>query len=143
MLRPPALLPAVLLLLAVLSGCSSTPTDPTAHWSVQKIHSEAPDEMKGGAWDKAIPLLEKLEARAAGTPLAQQAQLDKAYAQDKSSESAQALATLERFTKLHPVSPAMDYAIYLRGVINFNDDLGLFAKFTRQDLTERDQKASK
>jgi outer membrane protein assembly factor BamD len=45
--------------------------------------------------------------------------------------------------KLHPVSPALDYAIYLKGVINFNDDLGLFAKFTRQDLTERDQKASK
>ena len=125
------------------AGCSSTPADKTATMSPNRIYAEAKEEIAASQWERAIPLLEKLEARAAGTPLAQQAQLDKAYAQYKSSESAQALATLARFTKLHPVSPAMDYAIYLRGVINFNDDLGLFAKFTRQDLTERDQKASK
>ncbi|MEO6625559.1 MAG: outer membrane protein assembly factor BamD, partial [Burkholderiaceae bacterium] len=86
---------------------------------------------------------EKLEGRAAGTPLAQQAQLDKAYAQYKAGESAQAVATLDRFVKLHPASPALDYAMYLKGVVNFNDDLGFFAFITRQDLSERDQKASK
>ncbi len=111
--------------------------------SPAKIYAEAKEEMGNGQWERAVLLLEKLEGRAAGTPLAQQAQLDKAYAQYKSAEPAQALATLERFMKLHPVSPAMDYAIYLKGMINFNDDLGLFAKFTRQDLAERDQKASK
>jgi outer membrane protein assembly factor BamD len=45
--------------------------------------------------------------------------------------------------KLHPASPALDYALYLKGVINFNDDLGMFAFLTRQDLSERDQKAAK
>lgn len=135
-----SLLATVALLTA---GCSSTPVDKTAAMSPNKIYAEAKDEMAASQWERAIPLLEKLEARAAGTPLAQQAQLDKAYAQYKSAETAQALATLERFMKLHPVSPALDYAIYLKGVINFNDDLGLFAKFTRQDLAERDQKASK
>ena len=45
--------------------------------------------------------------------------------------------------KLHPASPAIDYALYLKGVINFNDDLGMFAFLTRQDLSERDQKAAK
>jgi outer membrane protein assembly factor BamD len=127
----------------LLGGCSSTPVDKTANMSPAKIYAEAKEEMGAGQWERAILLLDKLEARAAGTPLAQQAQLDKAYSQYKSSEPAQALATLERFTKLHPVSPAMDYAIYLKGLINFNDDLGLFARFTRQDLAERDQKASK
>jgi outer membrane protein assembly factor BamD len=127
----------------LMAGCSSTPVDKTAGMSPNTIYAEAKEEMGAGQWERAVGLLEKLEARAAGTPLAQQAQLDKAYAQYKSSEPAQALATLERFVKLHPVSPAMDYAIYLRGIINFNDDLGLFAKFTRQDLAERDQKASK
>ena len=135
-----SLLATVTLLTA---GCSSTPVDKTATMSPNRIYSEAKEELAASQWERAIPLLEKLEARAAGTPLAQQAQLDKAYAQYKSAESAQALATLDRFMRLHPVSPAMDYAIYLKGVINFNDDLGLFAKFTRQDLTERDQKASK
>ncbi|MFP5474319.1 MAG: outer membrane protein assembly factor BamD, partial [Gammaproteobacteria bacterium] len=43
----------------------------------------------------------------------------------------------------HPASPAIDYALYLKGTINFNDDLGMFAWLTRQDLSERDQKAAK
>lgn len=129
--------------LVFLGACSSTPTDPTAGWSPNKIYAEAKDDMSAGAYDKAISLFEKLEGRAAGTPLAQQAQIDKAYAQYKSGEPILAIATLDRFIKLHPASPAMDYALYLKGIVNFNDDLGLFSAVTRQDLAERDQKASK
>ena len=127
----------------VVSGCSSTPVDKTVGLTPAKIYAEAKDEMSNGQWERSIPLLEKLEARAAGTPLAQQAQLDKAYAQYKASETEQALATIERFKKLHPVSPAMDYALYLQGLVTFNDDMGLFSGITKQDLSERDQKASK
>jgi len=99
--------------------------------------------LNGGSYDKAIPLLEKLEGRAAGTPLAQQAQLERAYAYYKSGDQAQALATLDRFIKLHPASPALDYALYLKGIVNFNDNLGVFSFLSRQDLSERDQKAAK
>jgi outer membrane protein assembly factor BamD len=111
--------------------------------SSNAIYAEAKDEMANVQWEKAIPLLEKLEARAAGTPLAQQAQLDKAYVYYKSGEPAQALATLERFIKLHPASAALDYALYLKAIVNFNEDLGLFSSISRQDLAERDQKAAK
>ena len=126
-----------------LSGCASTPVDKTLGMSPNAIYADAKESMDSGQYDKAIPLFEKLEARAAGTPLAQQAQLDKAYAQYKTSEPAQAIATLDRFMKLHPASPALDYALYLKGTINFNDDLGMFSAISRQDLSERDQKASK
>jgi outer membrane protein assembly factor BamD len=130
--------------LAFLAACSSKPiADRTDAWSPNKIYAEATEEAKSGAWDKAIPLFEKLEGRAAGTPLAQQAQLEKAYAQYKSNDPAQALATLDRFKKLHPSSPGMDYALYLQGLINFNDNLGLFGFIAKQDLSERDQIASK
>jgi len=126
-----------------LAGCSTPPADPTANMSPNAIYAEARDAVAAGQFDKAIPFYEKLEARAAGTPLAQQAQLDKAYAQYRNADAAQALATLDRFMKLHPASPALDYALYLKGIINFNDDLGLFSAISRQDLSERDQKASK
>lgn len=129
--------------LGLVAGCSSVETDPTAGMSPNRLYAEAKDELNSGGYDKAVILLEKLEGRAAGTPLAQQAQLDKAYARYKSNEPAEALAALERFMKLHPASPALDYALYLKGIINFNDDLGLFSFLTRQDLAERDQKASK
>jgi outer membrane protein assembly factor BamD len=138
------LVAAVCALSFVIAGCSSTPaTDPTASWSPNKIYAEAKDEANSGAYDKAIPLYEKLEGRAAGTPLAQQAQLEKAYAQYKGGEQAQAASTLDRFMKLHPASPGMDYALYLKGLVNFNDNLGLFGFISRQDLSERDQKAAK
>lgn len=133
-----------LLAAAVLAGCSSLKDeDKTTSWSPNRIYAEARDEMNSGAYDKAIPLLEKLEGRAAGTPLAQQAQLERAYAQYKANDQAQALATLDRFIKLHPASPALDYALYLKGIVNFNDNLGMFSFMTRQDLSERDQKAAK
>lgn len=128
---------------AVLAACSSTPEDRTSTWSPNKIYAEAKDELNSGAYEKAIPLFEKLEGRAAGTPLAQQAQLERAYAQHKAGEQGAALATLDRFMKLHPSSPAIDYALYLKGVVNFNDNLGLFGFIAQQDLSERDQKAAK
>jgi outer membrane protein assembly factor BamD len=136
--------PVLLAAAALLAGCSSLKDDDkTATWSPNKIYAEAQDQMNSGNYDKAVPLFEKLEGRAAGTPLAQQAQLDRAYAQYKGGEQAAALQTLDRFMKLHPTSPALDYALYLKGIVNFNDNLGMFSFITKQDLSERDQKAAK
>ncbi len=142
---PKSKVPAIasVALAALLAGCSSTDVDPTAGWSPNKIYSEARDEASSGSFDKAIPLYEKLEGRAAGTAMAQQAQLEKAYSQYKSGEKAQAIATLDRFVKLHPASEGVDYALYLKGLVNFNENLGLFSWVSRQDLSERDQKAAK
>ncbi len=127
----------------LLSGCAESNYDPTKGWSVDKLYNEAKDEMAAGGYDKAIGLYEKLEGRAAGTPLAQQAQLDKAWAQFKTNEPVQAVATLDRFIRLHPASPALDYALYLKGLVNFNDNLGWFSSLAEQDLAERDPKQAK
>lgn len=128
---------------ALLAGCASEPKDPTAGWSPNKIYAEARDEASSGAFEKAVTLFEKLEGRAAGTPLAQQAQLEKAYAHYRAGEAVQAIAALDRFMRLHPSSPAIDYALYLKGLANFNENLGLFGRLARKDLSESDQKAAK
>ena len=127
----------------LFTGCADSNYDPTKDWSVDKLYNEAKEEMAAGGYDKAIGMYEKLEGRAAGTPLAQQAQLDKAWAQYKTNEPAQAVATLDRFIKLHPASPALDYALYLKGLVNFNDNLGLMSSVAEQDLAERDPKQAK
>ncbi len=126
-----------------LAGCATEPKDPTAGWSPNKIYSEARDEAANEAYDKAVALFDKLEGRAAGTPLAQQAQLEKAHVHYRAGEPAQATATLDRFMRLHPASPAIDYALYLKGLANFNDNLGLFGGLVRKDLSESDQRAAK
>jgi outer membrane protein assembly factor BamD len=146
---------AVLLMLGLaLAGCSTKPQQPgqppgqppaatSAAPGVDQLYAQAKDDMASGAWDSAIKTLERIEGRAAGTLLAQQAQLDLAYAYWRSGERAQALAAIERFIKLNPSSPALDYALYLRGVINFNDDIGVMGSLAGQDLAERDPRASR
>jgi len=126
------------------AGCSSPPKeDPNSTAAVERLYADAKDDMANGSYDRAIKTLERIEGRAAGTLLAQQATLDLAYAQYRTGERAVALATLDRFIKLHPSSPALDYAIYLRGIVNFNDNLGILGSFAQQDLAERDQQASR
>lgn len=127
-----------------LAGCSLFPGkgESTAE-NLDKLYAEARDDVASGSFDRAIKTLERVEARASGTLLGQQAMLDLAYAQWKAGERATALATTERFIKMHPSSPAFDYALYLRGLVNFNDNLGLFGMLARQQISERDQKASR
>ncbi len=127
----------------VLSACNTTPTDESAGWSTEKLYSEAREDIRSGNNERAIRLLERLEGRAAGTLLAQQAQLDRAHLLYRTGERAQALAVLERFIRLNPTSPAFDYALYLQGLSNFNDNLGVLSSVSRQDLSERDQQASR
>jgi len=131
------------LLLATLAACGTTAKDETTDWSTERIYSEAKEEAASGNHDRALKLYERLEGRAAGNILSQQAQLERAYLLYKTGEKAQALTILERFIKLNPTSPALDYALYLQGLVNFNDNLGILGSFAGQDLSERDQQASR
>jgi outer membrane protein assembly factor BamD len=128
---------------ALLVACSNTPKDETAAWTPEKLYAEAKDEMSAGNFERAGVLFERLEGRATGTLLSQQAQLERAFVMYRGNEKAQALSILERFIKLHPTSPALDYALYLQGLVNFNDNLGILGSLAQQDLSERDQQASR
>lgn len=127
----------------MLVACGSTPQDEFANIPSDKLYADAKDDAAEGNYEQAIKKLEKVEARASGTLLSQQAQIELAYAYFRTGEKAQALAKLDRFIRLHPTSPALDYAFYLQGLVNFNENLGLFGKLSRQDLAERDQQASR
>ena len=137
------LLWALSLVAVILAGCNTTPKDPESKWSAERLYAEAKEEAATGNYERAGKLYERLEGRASGTALAQQAQIERAYMLYKSADKAQALSVLERFIKLHPTSAALDYALYLQGLINFNDNLGLLSSLARQDLSERDQQAAR
>ncbi|MDB5840951.1 MAG: outer membrane protein assembly factor BamD [Herminiimonas sp.] len=127
-----------------LSGCSvlqSEPVDETKNWPASKLYAEARDELAIGNYEKAISHFEKLESRYPFGTFAQQAQMEIAYAHYRQGDQAQALAAVERFIKLHPNHPNVDYMYYLRGLTTFNDKLSLFDFVANQDLSERDPKA--
>lgn len=129
----------------MLAACGVLPEakDETAGWSAQKLYTEAKAAMADASYEKAIKYFEALEARYPYGRYAQQSQLEVAYAYFKSQEPALAVTACDRFIKLHPNHPNVDYAFYLKGLVNFNEDLGLFGRVSRQDPTERDPKAAR
>lgn len=129
---------------ALAAGCGLLPeeVDETVGWSAQRIHAEARSAMNEGGYDRAIELLQKLEARYPYGRFAQQAQLEVAYAYYKTNERELALAAADRFIRLHPNHPNVDYAFYLKGLVNFNENLGLLGWLSKQDLSERDPKGA-
>jgi len=138
-------LASVLLAISVaVAGCSSLTTDDeTVGWSAQKIYSESKDAMEAREWQKAVKYLEKLEARYPYGRYAQQAELEIAYAQWKDGERASAIAAADRFIKLYPNHPNVDYAWYLKGLINFNELKSTLSWLTSPDMSDRDPKASR
>lgn len=138
----PALAIIFAVLVTTLSGCGLLPEvkDETTGWSANKLYTEAKEAAGEGSWDKAIKYFEKLESRYPYGRYAQQSQIEVAYAYFKSGESASAIAACDRFIKLHPDHPNVDYVYYLKGLVTFNEDQGLMAYISLQDQTERDPK---
>ena len=136
---------AATVVLLGLSGCGlfSEKADETKGWSASKLYSEASEELEGQHYERAIQLYERLESSYPFGTYAQQAQMNIAYAYYKSQDQAQALAAVERFIKLHPNHANVDYMYYLRGLINFNDQIGFLNFVYEQDATERDPKATR
>lgn len=127
----------------LVAGCHGLPqkTDETAAWPNQKLYSEAQDALSGGDWGKCAKYFEALQGRDPFGHFAQQAEINDAYCNWKDGETAAADEAIDRFIRLHPDHPDIPYAYYLKGMIHFNDDLGLFGRFSGQDMSERDPKS--
>ena len=135
---------AVLLAATLLNACGLLPEqiDETKNWSAAKLYDKAKQELLDSNYTDAVKYYEKLEARYPYGPYAQQAQLEIAYAYYKDNEPASAIAACDRFIKLHPDHPSVDYAYYIKGLANFHDDEGPFSALADQDMSERDPKSA-
>ena len=118
-----------------LTACSTTKNETVDNMPVDKLYAQAKEEAGAGSFEQAIKLYEKLEARYPYGRYAQQAQLEIAYAQYKDGEPALAIAACDRFIKMHPTHPNVDYAYYLKGIVNYLEDDGLLSKINQQDMT--------
>ena len=137
-------LAALLALAFTLQGCSvfGKEEDKTRDWSAQKLFVEATDAMSESDYERAIDLYEKLEARYPFGKYAMQAQLNVAYAYYRYLEPESAIAATERFINLYPNNPATAYALYLKGLVNFNRNLSFMDRFIPTDQAQRDPGAS-
>ncbi|MDO9106349.1 MAG: outer membrane protein assembly factor BamD [Methylovulum sp.] len=135
---------------AALQGCgalgdwfskdsdSSDSEEEYGGWNSEKFRSEAKKAVDSGNYEKAIKLYEALESRYPFGEFSAQTQLDIAYAYYKNSDPESAIAAADRFIKINPRSPSVDYAYYLKGLVNYNRDIGFIDRFLPTDTSQRD-----
>jgi outer membrane protein assembly factor BamD len=111
-----------------------------AKGSAEALYKEAREELDSGGFVRAIEQLEKVQAADALGVFGQQALLDTAYAQWRNGDGALGLVTADRYLKQFPKSEGVPYALYLKGIINFNERSGLLTSLSKEDLSERDPK---
>jgi outer membrane protein assembly factor BamD len=131
----------LLTLTLMLGACSDTKdetTDEYSEWTAEQFYREARDALNEKRWEKATKLYEKLEARYPFGKYATQAQLDVAYAYYKNDEPDSAIAAADRFIKLNPSHPSVDYAYYIKGLVNYNRGIGFIDRFIPTDSSQRD-----
>ena len=127
---------AVLILLTALSACASK--DKHANMSEQDLYREAERYLKKENFDLATKDLQLLESRYPFGPYAEQAQMELIYSQFRSGQNDAAIAAADRFIRLHPQHPNVDYAYYMKGLSNYDEGTGLLQRFLPTDMTERD-----
>jgi outer membrane protein assembly factor BamD len=134
-----------LIILVTLSGCSilgGKEEDETESWSANKLYDSARAAMAEESYATAIDYFDKLEARYPFGQFAQQALLESAYAHYKDDSPEEAVAAADRFIKLYPRHPNVDYAYYIKGLANFNRNFGFFQRYIPTEREQRDQAAA-
>ena len=131
---------ALALAVVALAGCATwgEEQDPTRDWSAQRLYDSAKDHLDRGEYEQAVDYYEKLEVRYPFGPLAMQAQLDIVYAYYRFDEPASAIAAADRFIKLHPRHPNVDYAYYVKGLVRFVEGNSFLDRIITRDLSEHD-----
>ncbi len=121
----------VLVILALFLAACSDSDDPvkeeTKGWSVQKLYSAASTALGKKSYSRAIKLYQVLESTYPYGVYAQQGLLDLAYAYYQNDQPELALPTIDQFITTYPTNSNMDYALYLKGYVNYKNDNGLLS----------------
>ncbi|MBT8419771.1 MAG: outer membrane protein assembly factor BamD [Gammaproteobacteria bacterium] len=134
----------LLCLVMVTAGCTSLgeEKDETKSWSAKELYEEARNERMAGNYETATDYYQKLESRYPFGHYAQQAQIETIYTYYKAGEPALAISSADRFMKLYPRHPHVDYAYYIKGITNFDLGKGLLDKYLPVDPSQRDPGAA-
>lgn len=128
----------VLAFTVLLAACSSSEVKVSEDLTEAQLYQQASNQLEDKNYSGAVDTLRALESRYPFGPFAEQAQLDLIFAYYKSMEPEAARASAERFIRLHPQNPNVDYAYYMRGLASNTADLGLIERYVPVDMSRRD-----
>jgi outer membrane protein assembly factor BamD len=133
------LLAAAMLL---LGGCNKDDSEREQGKSAAELYDDAKRYLAQSAYDRAVFSYKQLQTRFPFGRYAEQAQLEMAYAYYRAKRPEQALATADRFIRMYPSHPNVDYAYYLRGLTNYEQKVGFLERMMPSRVRDRDQSAA-
>ena len=122
-------------LLLALSGCGGNPRRPVG--DAEKLYEMAKKASDNGNYKDAIAYYEQLEARFPFSNPARQGQLDLMYAYYKNREPESAIDQADQFIRENPAHPRIDYAYYIKGLVQFERNPNFLERWFNADLSER------
>ena len=128
----------MLALLISIAGCRKD-TEFLEETSAEEIYNKANSSLNAKSWGRAIGAYKALQTRYPFGRYTEQSMLDLSYAYFKAGEPENALSTLDRFIRTYPTHPNVDYAYYLKGLVNFEQNLGFLERMMPKRVRDRDQ----
>jgi outer membrane protein assembly factor BamD len=119
------------------TGCKSTPDKKLQQMGPDQLYKLAHTRLIDFDYKGAIKLYEQLTARFPFTGQARQARLDLIYAYYRDGESESATDAADTFIRENPTHPRVDYAWYVKGLVDFDRSPNAIERTFRADLTKR------
>jgi outer membrane protein assembly factor BamD len=139
------LLISLMLTLALTSGCSwlgfdedEQSEEESSGFTERDFYDKIQSSLNSKNWTVAITNLQLLESQFPFGKYAEQGQLELIYAHYKSGDYVSSIAAAERFVRLHPQHPNVDYAFYVKGLSQISQTAGFFDSFMPTDASMRD-----
>jgi len=129
--------------LVLLTACSHSDKKEEKFVSEADLYHAAEEQLEHEQWETAVKNLQKLEENFPFGAYAEQGQLELIYAYYNLNKPDEAIATANRFIRLHPQHRNVDYAYYMMGMASFTKDKGMFERIMPTDMTKRDPGAAR
>jgi outer membrane protein assembly factor BamD len=125
-----------------LGGCKKDEFDIEDGRSAEELYVEAKEQLDKQNWRGAVNAYKALQTRYPFGRYAEQAQLEMAYAFYRAGTPEHALSTADRFIRMYPTHPNVDYAYYIRGLTNYEQRIGFLEKMMPSRVRDRDQSSA-
>ena len=122
---------------AVVTGCSNRTLEILQGAGPEELYRLGTEEASGGDLSRAIAYFQNLEARYPFSNVTRQAQLDVIYLFFRARRPEEAIDAANEFEAENPTHPRVDYALYMKGLVYFDQAPNFLERMFNVDMSER------
>jgi outer membrane protein assembly factor BamD len=128
---------SIILLALSTAGCSSHRAKEDKKATPESLYEKAHKALDNYEFNNSIKIYEQLTARFPFSDEARQGRLDLIYAYYRAGEGESATDAAETFIRENPTHPRVDYAWYMKGMVDFEKQPNALERLFHVDMTKR------